>query len=200
MFEYLQSKSLSGAHCSYRKPWALRTGHCRAQLPASRDVLSGSDRGFSTNNGRTHLHQTAGCLPEGEITRRVSAPGAVVPRLWAHRTRGEPFGIAPLCPDPPGLPLPSSAARSSSEERMAAGLALRRGRPGEWGGPRHRRRHLPRGQPAPPRSSPTAPRPAPLSWKRSSQTSFASGSPMGQEGFPDLRRPDGLFPACAPYR
>lgn len=78
LFEYLHSKSLSGAHYSYREPWALRTGHCWMQLPASQDVLSGSDRGFGTTNGPISTSP-------GDAARRV-------------RSRGGCQHPAPLCP------------------------------------------------------------------------------------------------------
>lgn len=96
----------------------------------------------------------------------------------------------------PGLPLPSSLARSSSEERKGAGRALPRGCPGERGGPRPRPRPTP---PAPPpgpvpalRSSPAAPRPAPLCWRPSRNI------PLGKEGFPEFSRPLGSYPCPCP--
>lgn len=96
-------------------------------------------------------------------------------------------GVAPPPPNPPGFPLPSSPARSSSEERK--GAAAERC-PGEQGG-----HHLPRGRPSP--AAPAAlPRPAPLGWKRSRTMNFrASRGEGAQKGFPQLPHPAG-FPSA----
>lgn len=138
----------------------------------------------------------AGERPESVSTRRRRAPASSI------LEQGAAPGVVPPAPDPPGFPLPSSPARSSSKERKGAAPE----RLPRWAG-LARQPLPPSSGPARPRSSRRRPAPGPALLEALQEDEIglrASREEGAQKGFPEFPAPraSSLVPAldhCLPW-